>query len=143
MLAVCCDLTPYETSRWLELKENVTRSGTGSITHGTNATPERAHRNGQDRIRMSARAYISTPGNDAVAIGRTEVLFRPSFSLCCLRNTRRSTRWLRYGVAEQSTMRITRPPTAQSERALVRLIDTPSLIAVCIPSHEKNVAHHP
>ena len=33
---VCCDLTPYETSRWLELKpdrENVTRSGTGSITY--------------------------------------------------------------------------------------------------------------
>ena len=40
---VCCDLTPYETSRWLELKpdpENVTRRGTGSITHGMNATPE-------------------------------------------------------------------------------------------------------
>ena len=37
---------------------------------------------------------------------------------------RRSTRWLRYGVAEQSTMRITKPDTAQSERALVRLIDT-------------------
>ena len=43
MLDVCCDLTPYETSRWLELKpdrENVTRSGTVSITYGTNATPE-------------------------------------------------------------------------------------------------------
>ena len=42
-LDVCCDLTPYETSRWLELNpdlENVTRSGTGRITHGTNATPE-------------------------------------------------------------------------------------------------------
>ena len=43
MLDVGCDLTPYETSRWLELKpdrENVTRSGTGSITFGTSATPE-------------------------------------------------------------------------------------------------------
>ena len=74
---------------------------------------------------MSARAYMSTPGNDVVVIGCTEVLFQPSFfSLCCLRNMRRSTRWLRYGVAEQSMMRITKPDTAQSERALVRLIDT-------------------
>ena len=43
MLDVCCDLTPYETSRWLVLKpdlENVTRSGTGSITQGMYATPE-------------------------------------------------------------------------------------------------------
>ena len=43
MLDVCCDLTPYETSRWLELRpdrENVSRSGTGSITYGTNATPD-------------------------------------------------------------------------------------------------------
>ena len=41
MRDVCCDLTPYETSRWLELKpdrENATRSGTCSITHGTIAT---------------------------------------------------------------------------------------------------------
>ena len=38
MLDVGCDLTPYETSRWLELKPdrgNVTRSGTGSITYDT------------------------------------------------------------------------------------------------------------
>ena len=43
MLDVCCDLTAHETSRWLELKpdrENVTRSGTGNITYGTNATPD-------------------------------------------------------------------------------------------------------
>ena len=43
MLDVCCDLTAYETSRWLELKpdrENVSRSGTGNITYGTNATPD-------------------------------------------------------------------------------------------------------
>ena len=43
MLDVCCGLTPYETSRWLELKpdrENVTRSRTASITYGTNATPD-------------------------------------------------------------------------------------------------------
>ena len=127
MLDVCCDLTPYETSRWLQLKpglENVTRSGTGSITHGMNATRGIVHRNGQDQIRMSARACMSTPDNEAVVIGCTEVLFQPSFSLCCLQNMRRSTRWLRYGVAKQSTMRITKLHTAQSERALVRLIDT-------------------
>ena len=43
MLDVCCDLTPYETGRWLEMKpdrRNVTRSGTGSIHYGANATPE-------------------------------------------------------------------------------------------------------
>ena len=43
MLYVGCDLTLYETSPWLELKpdrENVTRSGNGSIAYGTNATPE-------------------------------------------------------------------------------------------------------
>ena len=41
MLDVCCDLTSYETSRWLELKpdrENITRSGTGSMSLRTNAT---------------------------------------------------------------------------------------------------------
>ena len=56
---------------------------------------------------------------------------------------RRTTRWLWYGMGEQSTLRITNPDTAQSECALVRLIDTTSLIAVCIPSQEKSVAHHP
>ena len=43
MLDVCCDLTPYETNRWFELKpdrKNVTYSGTGRITCGMNATPE-------------------------------------------------------------------------------------------------------
>ena len=48
MLDVCCDLTPFETLRWSELKpdlENVTRSGTGSITYGTNATPPRPDTN--------------------------------------------------------------------------------------------------
>ena len=43
MLDVCCDFTKYEASRWLKLKpdrENVTLSGTGSITCGMNATPD-------------------------------------------------------------------------------------------------------
>ena len=66
---------------------------------------------------------MSSHGNDAVVAGCTEVLFQPVFSLCCLRNMRRTTRWLRYGVGEQSTMRITKPDTAQSERALVRPLD--------------------
>ena len=43
MLDVYCNLTPFETSQWLELKpdlENLTRIGTGSITHSMNATQE-------------------------------------------------------------------------------------------------------
>ena len=50
------ECTPYETSRRLELKpdrENVTRSGTGSITYGTNVTPDRAHCNDRDWKRVS------------------------------------------------------------------------------------------
>ena len=62
-------------------------------------------------------------------------------STCCPRNMRRTTRWLRYGVGEQSTMRFTRPYTAQSERALVRLIDTSSLQAVCIKPKESRTCH--
>ena len=78
---------------------------------------------------------------DATVVGCTEVLFQPSFSLycstCCLRNMRRTARWLRYGVGEQSTLRITKPDTAQSERALV--IDTSSLEPSV--SSQKRVAH--
>ena len=84
---------------------------------------------------MSARTHMSSHGNDAIVVGCSEVLFQPSFSLWCLTRCLQSlssTRWLRYGVGEQSTMRITTPDTAQSERALVRPIDTSSLIAVCI-----------
>ena len=74
-------------------------------------------------------------GNDVIVVGCTEMLFQTSFSLWCLTRCVQnlsSSRWLRYGVGEQSTVRITTPDTAQSERALVRLIDTSSLIAVCI-----------
>ena len=78
--------------------------------------------------------------NDATVVGCTDLLFQPSFFLCCLRNMRRSTRWLRYGVGDQSTLRITRPDTAQSERAPVRLTDTSFLQAVCIMPKER-VAH--
>ena len=60
---------------------------------------------------------------------------------CCLRNMRRSKRWLRYGVGAQSTMRIKRLDTAQSERALVRFIDTSSLQAVCIKPKESCTCH--
>ena len=82
---------------------------------------------------MLARAYMSSHGNDAVVVGCTEVSFQTSFSLCCLTRCLQSlssTRWLRYGVGEQITMRVT--DTAQSERALVRRFDTSSVIAVCI-----------
>ena len=72
-------------------------------------------------------AQLLLLSNVATVVGVTEVLFQPSFFLCCLRNMRRTTRWLRNGVGDQSTLRITRPDTAQSERALVRLIDTSSL----------------
>ena len=70
---------------------------------------------------MSARACMSTPSNDAVVIGCTEMLFQPS-SLCCLRTMRRSTRRLRYGVAEKSTMRSTESDSVQTERVLTRLV---------------------
>ena len=73
--------------------------------------------------------YMSSHGHDAIVVGCTEVLFQPSFSLCCLTRCLQSlssTRWLRYGVGELSTMCITTSDTAQSERALVRLIGTSS-----------------
>ena len=72
---------------------------------------------------------MSSHGLDAIVVGCTEVLFQPSFSFCCLTRCLQSlssTRWLRYGVGEQSTMRITTSDTAQSERAFVRLIGTSS-----------------
>ena len=79
-----------------------------------------------NECQLSAQPLLLS--NDAIVVGCTEVFFLPSFSLCrstcCLRNMRRTTRWLRYGMGEQSTLRITKPGTAQSRRALVRLIDT-------------------
>ena len=60
-----CDLTAYETSRWVELnpdRENATRSGTGSISYGTNATPDWVHGNGQNQKRVT-QPYISSHGN--------------------------------------------------------------------------------
>ena len=86
-------------------------------------------------------AQLLLLSNDATVVGCTEVLFQPSFLLCCLRKMRRSTRWLLNGVGAQSTMRIKRPDTAQSERALVRLIDTSSLEAVCIKPKESCTCH--
>ena len=83
---------------------------------------------------------MSSHGDDANVVVCSEVLFQPCFSLveCLTRclQTLSSTRWLRYGVGEQSTMRITTPDTAQSERALVRPIDTSSLMAVCVDPWE-------
>ena len=78
---------------------------------------------------------MSLHGNDVVVVGCTEVFFQTSFSLWCPTRCLQclsSTRWLRNGGGAQSTMRITTPDTPQSERALVRLIDTSSLIAVCV-----------
>ena len=101
----------------------------------------------------SAQLLLS---NDATVVGCTDVLFQPSFSLCCLtrclqslsstcclRNMRRTTRWLRCCVGDQSTLSITRPDTTQSERAVVRLIDTSSssLEAVCIKPKESCTCH--
>ena len=79
-------------------------------------------------------AQLLLQSSDATVVGCTEVLFQPSFSLCCLRNMRRC-------VGDQSTLRITRPDTAQSERAFVRLIDTSSLEAVCIKPEESCTCH--
>ena len=72
---------------------------------------------------------MSSHGNEVIVVGCTEVLFQPSSSLWCLTRCLQSlssTRGLLYGVREQSTMRITTRDTAQSERALVRLLDTSS-----------------
>ena len=60
-----------------------------------------------------------------------EVLFQSSFSLCrstCLTSMRHTTRWSWYGLGDEAhcVPRSTTPDTAQSERALVRLIDTSS-----------------
>ena len=45
-------------------------------------------------------------------------------------------------MGEQSTLRITKPDTAQSERALVRLSGTSSLRAVCIKTKERKTVLH-
>ena len=42
-------------------------------------------------------------------------------------NMRLTTRWLWYGLGEQSTLRIREPDTARTKRALLRLTDTSSL----------------
>ena len=66
----------------------------------------------------------------------TEVLFQSSFSLCRLKRT---TRWLWYGLDEQSTQHSTESDTArtETERVPTRPDDTSSVTAVC----EKSVAH--
>ena len=69
----------------------------------------------------------------ATVVGCTEVLFQPRFlcvaQQCYLWNTRHTTRWFWYGMEEQSTLRVTEPDTAriETERALVRLLDTSSV----------------
>ena len=97
-----------------------------------------------NECQLSAQLLLLS--NDVFVVGCTKVLFLPSFSLscstCCLRNMRRTTHWLRNGMGEQSTLRITKPDTAQSERTLVRLIDTSSLIARLYQAKgEKTVLH--
>ena len=67
MLDVCCDLTPHETSRWLELKPD--RSGTGSVTLA--------------RTQRQTEYIAMIVSDDATVVGCTEVLFQPSFFLCC------------------------------------------------------------
>ena len=61
----------------------------------------------------------------------TEVLFESSFSLCRLRLT---TRWLWYGLDEQSTQRTTELDAARTEtdRVPTRPDDTSSVRAICI-----------
>ena len=108
-------------------RENVTRE---ALLFSTNATS-------RDWKRVSPSAQLLLLRNDATVVGCTEVLFQPSFFLCCLWNMRRTMRLLPYGMGVQSTMRITKPDTAQSERALV--IDTSSLKPSV--SSQKRVAH--
>ena len=63
---------------------------------------------------------------------------------CFLWNMRHTTRWLWYGLGEQSTLRITERDTAriETERALVTLIDTSSLDSRLSQAKRQN-AHHP
>ena len=76
-------------------------------------------------------AYMSLHGNiccDGQSYGR---VVPTSFSLCrstCLTSMRHTTRWLWYGLGDEARCvpRSTTPDTAQSERVLVKLIDTSS-----------------
>ena len=96
-------------------------------------------------------AYLLLLSNVAIVVGCTEVLFQPSFSLCCstccLRNMRRTTRWLRNGVGDQSTPSTTERDSAQTERVLTRLVvHSPSRRQPSVSSQkrENSVAHtHP
>ena len=90
MLDVCCDLTPYETSRWLELKsdrENVTRSGIA-----------RTQRQSE---------YIETVTMLLWSVART------CCSTRCLQSLS-STRWLRYGVGAHEARCVSRHLTRHS-----------------------------
>ena len=70
-------------------------------------------------------AYLLPLSNVAAKV------FQSSFSLCRLRRT---TRWLWYGLDEQSTQRSTERDTArfETERVPTRPDDTSSVTAVCI-----------
>ena len=69
----------------------------------------------------------------------TEVLFQSSFSLCRLIRT---TRWLWYGLDEQSTQRTTERDTArtETERVPTRPDDTSPVTSRLYPS-KRSVAH--
>ena len=103
MLDVWCDLTQCQVD-------------------GLSWSHNKAQRNWKLRLLhcvMVQEGYECQPGPTcptfAAMVGRTEVLFQPSFCLCCLRNMQRSTRCgvgdqtpdTAPHVGEQSTMRIT------------------------------------
>ena len=80
---------------------------------------------------------MSSHGNDAIVVSCTEVLFQPSFSLCCSPRCLQSLSSTRRKQNTGRTTRITERDTTQSERALVRLNDTHILDSRLYPKSRK------
>ena len=92
--------------------------------------------------------YLLLLSHVATVVSCTEVLFQTSFSLCrstCYQwNMRHTTRWLWYGLGEQSTLHITEPDTARTETE--RAPTSPDEIHLHdrrLYRAQKTNAHHP
>ena len=75
------------------------------------------------------------------------MLFQRRFFWCCLTRclwkTRHPTRWLLYGLGTEHAACHTGPDTAQTERVLMRLVDTSSLDSRLHHSGKRVFARHP
>ena len=139
MLHVCCDLTPYETSRW-----NAERNWKHYLWHERNARVSTVQWS-RPETNVSSQPTCRWTVTFATMVSRTEVLFQTSFSLWCLTRCQQSlssTRWLRCGVGAQKARCVSRHLTRLSLSARsVRPLDTSSLIAVCIEPWKDCCAH--